>query len=101
MSNELDTKDEQAALTLRLEKMLQSGVPVAEFEIDPPMKISVQSTGALVIDCPCIAIGGIEHAGILRVKLTPFAAERLKSALAALETIQGGPTSTVSARSTH
>jgi hypothetical protein len=76
--------------------------PLLAYEIDPPMEVfSDNSTGAITIDCPCLEIGGINRAGVLRLRLTPLAAQSLKRALDMLQTTPGEPAATGVARSSH
>lgn len=101
MSNELDTTDEQSALLRQLEESAQAGNLALTFQIDVPLKLTVEATGAITMDCPCLAFPGISHAVILRIQMSPLAAQSMKRGLDALETIQGEPTSTAATRSTH
>jgi hypothetical protein len=64
---------------------------------DLPMQVRVGINGEILIDCPCLVLDGFDHAGIVRVELTPAATDRLRRALIASGKARLAP----SRRSTH
>ena len=98
----LENQSAELSRLHELEKQLESGVPLLAYDIDPPMEIFADATtGAVMIDCPCLGIGGIDHAGVLRLRLSPLAAKSLRLALGAIQTIHGDLPATDGTRSSH
>lgn len=64
-----------------LAEMLEAGEPKLDYTLDPPMRVTPGEAGSIVIDCPCLQLGGHQHAGIRRIRLTPLAATSLRKAL--------------------
>lgn len=74
----MDAKEETAKI---LADMLESGEPMLDYTLDPPMRVTSGEAGSILIDCPCLAMSGHQSAGILRIRLTPLAAMSLRKAL--------------------
>lgn len=74
-----------------LEARLAKNIPLVAYDIDVPFTANVGSQGDITLDCPCLAFAGHDRAGILRLRLTPAAAGKLREALSLLERIQGAP----------
>ncbi|TXG87834.1 MAG: hypothetical protein E6R10_07160 [Rhodocyclaceae bacterium] len=81
------TEDDERTHLPELQTILDAGSPLVTHEVDLPMEVHREATtGAIVIDSACLAVSGLDKAGVLRLRFSPLAAKTLKRALDILET---------------
>ena len=85
------TDDETTAILTMWEERLKSKEPMQQYIFDLPLEVTVGTAGELTIDCPCYTLIGFDRAGIVRIVLTPGAANMLRHGLAEVEKIQDEP----------
>jgi hypothetical protein len=64
---------------------LSSGTPIHVYEFDLPITFIKEEGEVLSLDCPCVRIGRLDPAGVVRVRLTKASVDSLKHALAEFE----------------
>ncbi len=93
--------DEEKKNIQTLKGRIENKEPLICYEFDLPLRLSKDEAGGLVIDCPCMHLMGQTEAGIVRVRLTPFAAHKLKEALDEIENTKDEQTLKVSSPTFH
>ena len=73
----------------RWSQRLASKEPLMSHLFDEPMNVRVGQQGEILIDCPCLVLDGFDHAGIVRVELTPAATDRLRPRAACCRKVVG------------
>ena len=75
--------------------------PVTTYTFDLPMDVTIGTAGDILLDCPCLMVPNHPNAGIVRVRLTPAAADSLRRVLEQLGKSLDEPPGAPTKRPTH
>ena len=85
------TPEDHQEFRKRWEGRLAGGEPMQAHLFDHTTTYMLGAEGEIVLDCPCLALVGFDHAGIVRVVLTKEAGQSLRRALQDFEKTQATP----------
>ena len=79
-----DPEDENAELREDWARRVATGRPMVTYQFDRPLILKLNTAGQLDVDCPCLWVGDMDTAGVIRMRLSPSAIREVVTFLLSL-----------------